>query len=102
MKIIRAFIIVFTVIIGITGCSTPSPKVASRRSYSSTATMVDDARYLYEMGKLEAAEKKLQIVLQTEPHNAKAHYYLDLVHQAQQAKPQPRGYYQTFPQQPIY
>ncbi|MGH7953012.1 MAG: hypothetical protein ACREFE_14005 [Limisphaerales bacterium] len=103
MKTIRAFIIGITVVIGIAGCSTSSSKVATTRQIdSNTATMVEDARLLYEMGQLDAAEKKLQVVLAAEPANAKAHYYLDLVHQAANRKPQPLGYYQTIPQQPIY
>jgi hypothetical protein len=107
MKTIRAFIIGITVFVGITGCSTPGPKVASnQRPVSTTAAMVEDARLLYEMGRLDDAQRKLQAVFEIEPDNQKAQYYLALVHRSQELsqnrQPQPRGYYQTIPQQPIY
>jgi len=103
MKTIRAFIISITVFVGIAGCSTLSPKVASsQRPVSTTAATVEDARRLYEMGRLDDAWHKLQAILAIEPDNQKAQYYLALVHRSQELKPQPRGYYQTIPQQPIY
>jgi Tfp pilus assembly protein PilF len=103
MKTIRAFIIGVTVFVCIAGCSTPSPKVVrSQRPAPTTAATVEDARLLYEMGRLDDAQHKLQAVLAVEPDNQKAQYYLALVHRSQELKPQPRGYYQTIPQQPIY
>ena len=102
MKTIRAFIIGITVLAGIAGCSAPSSKVASIQGpVSTTAATVEDARQLYEMGRLDDAQHKLQAVLVIEPDNQKAQYYLALVHRSQDLK-QPRGYYQTIPQQPIY
>ena len=102
MKTIRAFIIGITVLAGIAGCSAPSSKVASIQGpVSTTAATVEDARQLYEMGRLDDAQHKLQAVLAIEPDNQKAQYYLALVHHSQDLK-QPRGYYQTIPQQPIY
>lgn len=101
MKTIRAFIIGIMVFVGIAGCSTPSSKVASgQRPVSTTAAAVEDARRLYEMGRLDDAQHKLQAILAIEPDNPKAQYYLALVHRSQELKPQPRGYYQTIPQQP--
>ena len=88
----------------VVGCSTPSPKVASTHQERPIAAQVEDARVCFETGRLEMAEKQLQNVLSAEPDNAKAHYYLDLVHQAEARSrhPSPRGYYQTIPQQPFY
>ncbi len=103
MKTIRAFIIGITVFVGIAGCSTPSPKVASiQRPVSTSAATVEDARLLYEAGRLDDAQHKLEAVLKIEPDNKKAQYYMDLIASTRQQPPQPRGYYQTIPQQPIY
>ena len=109
MKPIQAFILGITLSVGIVVCSTSSPKVASsHRPDSSTAATVEDARLLYETGKLDDARRKLQAALKIEPENKKAQYYLALVYQCrakiqeQQDKPTPKGYYQTIPQQPIY
>ena len=61
---------------------------------------------MYEMGKLDLAEQKLHLVLQTAPENPSAGYLLGLVHEAQYwratGQERPWGYYQTIPQQPIY
>ena len=58
------------------------------------------------MGKLDLAEQKPRVVLQTEPENPAAGYLLSLVHEAQYRREagqeRPGGYYQTIPQQPIY
>jgi hypothetical protein len=91
---------------GVVGCATPGPKVDSGRGQTSTATALTDARILYEMGKLDLAEQKLHVVLQTGPENPAAGYLLSLVHEAQYRREagqeRPWGYYQTIPQQPIY
>jgi Tfp pilus assembly protein PilF len=103
MKNIRAFIFGITVFVSIAGCSAPSPKVASsQRPVSTPAATVEDARYLYEAGRLDDAQHKLEAVLKVEPDNKKAQYYMDLIAAARKQSPQPRGYYQTIPQQPIY
>jgi hypothetical protein len=62
---------------------------------------LSDARTLYEMGKLDVAEKRLLGVLQAEPENPAAAYLLDLVREAQYRE-RPREYYPTIPPQPIY
>ena len=107
MKNIRAFIMGITLLLGLAGCSTPHPKtVTGVPSASTTATALEDGRLLYEMGKLDDSEQKLQAVLEIEPDNTQAQYYLALVHRAQYERqyrqPTPKGYYQTIPQQPIY
>ena len=107
IKTIRTFLVGIAVFVGIAGCSTPSPKVASSRPRDNTTTAtVEDARLLYETGKLDDAWRKLQAVLEIEPDNQKAQYYLALVHHSQELSqnqpPTARGYYQTIPQQPIY
>jgi len=100
MKTNRAFIIGITVFVGIAGCSMPSPKVvSSQRPVSTTAAAVEDARQLYEMGRIDDAKQKLQAVLAIEPDNKKAQYYMALIASTPR---QPTGYYQTIPQQPIY
>ena len=45
-------------------------------------TLVQDGRLLYETGKLEAAETKLNAALRLDPQNQGAYYYLNLVKQA--------------------
>ena len=62
---------------------------------------LSDARILYEMGRLDAAEKKLLGVLQAEPENPAAAYLLGLVREAQYRE-RPREYYPTIPPQRIY
>jgi Tfp pilus assembly protein PilF len=103
MKTIRAFIVGITVFVCIAGCSKPSPKVASSQHPVSTpVATVEDAQRLYEMGRLDDAQHKLEAVLKVEPDNKKAQYYMDLIASTRQHPPQPRGYYQTIPPQPIY
>ena len=91
---------------GAVGCATSGPKVDSGRGQTYTATTLSDAKILYEMGKLDLAEQKLHVVLQTAPENPAAGCLLGLVHEAQYRRAtgqeQPWGYYQTIPQQPIY
>jgi beta-lactamase regulating signal transducer with metallopeptidase domain len=57
----------------------PSPLESKLRAQSK----VQDARLLYEMGKLDEAEAKLREALAEEPQNPAAHYYLSLVTEAQ-------------------
>ena len=44
-------------------------------------TLVRDGKLLYEMGKLEEAEAKLQQALRLDPDNLGAFYYLNLIKQ---------------------
>jgi Tfp pilus assembly protein PilF len=96
------------VFICVAGCSTPNSRVARDHESMTSGKVVEDARLLYQCGQFDAAKQKLQSVLQTEPDNSKALYYLNLVNAAKyqtaecQQHPQPWGYYQTIPQQPIY
>jgi len=113
MKNVR-LIISATVLVGIAGCSTPTPKSASsHQSDSPTAATVEDGRQLYEVGKIYAAERKLLDVLAVEPNNRKALYYLTLIKEAQEhqrryenlslaeeqsrRRPKPWGFYPTYP-----
>ena len=108
MKSFR-FIIAVTVLIGVLGCSTPTSKNAiGNQSDLAAATMTEEAKGLFEMGKIDAAEQKLLSVLAIEPNNRKARYYLALVEQRQaereasQRRQKPWGYYPTHPLKPIY
>jgi hypothetical protein len=49
-------------------------------------TLVRDGKLLYEMGKFEEAEVKLQQALKLDPHNQGAFYYLSLVKQGMYAR----------------
>ena len=107
MKIaLTLFLCASVLLSGVVGCATSGPKVDSGRGQKSPATTLSDARILYEMGKLDLAEQKLHLVLQTAPENLAAGYLLGLVHEAQYrlatGQERPWGYYQTIPQQPIY
>lgn len=86
---------------GVLGCSTPSSKPRSSHQQMSTATPLRDAYLLYELGKLDAAEQRLQAILQAEPGNPVAGYLLKLVREAQYLE-QPKAFYPTFPPQPTY
>ena len=91
---------------GILGCSTSSSKPSSGHQQTSSPSPLRDACLLYEMGKLDAAEQKLQAILQTGPHNPAAASLLGLVREAEyrreSGQERPWGYFQTIPQQPIY
>jgi lipoprotein NlpI len=105
MKTIRAFIFCITILIGIAGCSTSNQKITTGHQLDSTiAATIENARLLYESGRLNVARQELQSVLVIEPDNQAANYYLALVQkcQALNQEPAPLGYYQTIPQQPIY
>ena len=86
------------------GCSTAKP--AQSQSHNFEAVTVDTAREQYESGKLESAKENLLAVLRVDPKNQAAQYYLHLVEEAQAARlanvNQPKGWYQTMPQQPIF
>ncbi len=88
-------------LLALTGCCSSKPKVS--QDARAICAQVSDGRLLYEMGKLELAEQKLLAALAVQPDSAEARYYLDLVHQSLQSqRRQPWGFYQTYPQQPIY
>ena len=59
---------------------------AIQSSKTDAATLARDGQMLYEMGKLEDAEQKLQQALQIDPDNKGAFYYLSLVKQARFAR----------------
>jgi Tfp pilus assembly protein PilF len=103
------FTIAVAVLLGAVGCSTPtSQKAIGHESDFATAEMMDDAKVLFEMGKIDAAEQKLLRVLAIEPNNRAAHYYLTLVEECQfkreasQRRQKHWDYYPTFPPKPIY
>ena len=56
------------------------PQVANDKTQA--ATLVQDGKLLYEMGKFDEAEVKLNQALKLEPDNSGAFYYLNLVRQA--------------------
>jgi predicted Zn-dependent protease len=91
---------------GILGCSAPSSKPSSSRQQTSSPNPLRDAYLLYEMGKLDAAEQKVQAILKTQPDNPAAGYLLSLLQEAQYmretGRERPWGYIQTYPPQPIY
>jgi len=110
MKTFR-FIIAVTVLVAVLGCSTPAPTSKNpigQHSDFAAAAMIEDAKRLFEDGKIDAAEQKLLSVLAIEPNNRKAHYYLTLVEERQaereasQRRQKPWGYYPTYPPKPIY
>jgi tetratricopeptide (TPR) repeat protein len=51
-----------------------------------TGRLVQDGRLLYEMGKLEDAEKKLKQATRQDPNNQAAFYYLRLIEEARHAQ----------------
>ena len=44
--------------------------------------LVQDGRLLFEMGKLDEAEKKLKQAIKIDPQNQAAYYYLNLIREA--------------------
>jgi tetratricopeptide (TPR) repeat protein len=60
------------------------PQIASQKL--DAKTMVQDGKLLYEMGKLEDAEAKLNQALLLDPDNGAASYYLNLIQQAKFAR----------------
>ena len=110
MKSFR-LIIAVTALVGVLGCSTPTPtskNAIGHHSDSAAAAMIEDAQQLFEVGKIDAAEQKLLGALAIEPNNRKAHYYLTLVkerqfrREASQRRQKFWGYYPTYPLKPIY
>ena len=55
---------------------------AVQNDKTQAATLVQDGKLLYEMGKLEEADVKLSEALKLDPDNEAAFYYLNLVQQA--------------------
>jgi hypothetical protein len=51
-------------------------------AHADASTLVQDGKLLYEMGKLEEAEAKLNAALKLDPDNEGAYYYLNLIKQA--------------------
>ena len=51
-----------------------------------TATLVQDGRALWEMGRLDEAEAKLRLATKQDPENKAAYFYLDLVNEARFAQ----------------
>lgn len=103
------FIIAVTVLVGVLGCSTPTSKNAiGHHSDFAAGAMIEDAKQLFEAGKIDAAEQKLLSALAIEPNNRKARYYLALVEERQaereasQRRQKPWTYYPTYPPKPIY
>jgi len=56
------------------------PVVAEQKTQA--GTLVQDGKLLYEMGKLDEAEVKLQEAQKLDPDNTGAYYYLNLINQA--------------------
>lgn len=88
------------------GCTTSTPKVNPSRKPVARGTELNDARLLYELGKFDAAEQKLEGVLRKDPDNPIAIYLLAMVekgrYRRESGQEQPWGYYPTIPPQPIY
>ena len=60
------------------------PQVVAQKT--DAATLVQDGKLLYEMGKLHDADLKLQQALQLDPDNRAAYYYRNLIQQAKYAR----------------
>src|SRR5207249_3025843 len=60
------------------------PEVQKQRI--STATLVQDGKVLYEMGRMEEAELKLKQAAKQDPDNIMAFYYLTLIEEARYAQ----------------
>jgi tetratricopeptide (TPR) repeat protein len=69
----------------------PSEKVTSRtedfrNERIQTSTLVQDARFLIEMGRLDEAEKLLKQAAKSDPESRAAFYYLDLIKEQKYAQ----------------
>jgi Flp pilus assembly secretin CpaC len=64
----------------------PLGKSASTSPPGQAQELVQDGKLLYEMGKLDEAEAKLSEAAKSDPENASASYYLNLVRQAKAAR----------------
>ncbi|HWY32057.1 MAG TPA: tetratricopeptide repeat protein, partial [Candidatus Acidoferrum sp.] len=60
------------------------PQLAAQKV--DAATLVQDGKVLYEMGKLDDAEEKLRDAVKMDPDNRAAYYYLNLVAEAKYAR----------------
>ena len=60
------------------------PQVVAQKT--DAATLVQDGRLFYEMGKLDEAEAKLNQAVALDPDNAAAYYYLNLIQQGRFAR----------------
>jgi tetratricopeptide (TPR) repeat protein len=60
------------------------PQIAAQKV--DAATLVQDGKVLYEMGKLDDAEQKLREAVKMDPDNRAAFYYLNLVAEANYAR----------------
>jgi len=59
------------------GCSWP--KQAGTQSYPARSDQLKIAKVEFRLGRMEAAEKDLQLFLKEDPRNPEAHYYLNLI-----------------------
>jgi len=102
LKILFSSLLLATVV----GCATSTPKVSTSHKPAANGTDLDDARVLYELGKFDAAEQKLEGVLQKDPDNPMALHLLALVEKGRSRREtgqeRPWGYHPTIPPQPIY
>ena len=69
----------------------PSEAVVSRteeftNERIATSTLVQDARFLIEMGRIDEAEKKLKQAVKNDPEHRAAYYYLDLIKEQRYAQ----------------
>jgi type II secretory pathway component GspD/PulD (secretin) len=71
----------------VTAPATPPP---SRLSVE-VSTLVQDGKLLFEMRKLDAAKEKLEAVLQLDPNNKAAKYYLELIEEQKPSTPKGNG-----------
>ncbi len=65
----------------------PSEEVTAKvpqiiKQKAEVGTLVQDGRLLFEMGKLDEAERKLRLALKDDPLNSAATYYLNLIREA--------------------
>ena len=80
----------------------PSAKVSSGPKQPTDATTFELAKKLFELGRFEAAEQKLRAVLDADPQNQEARYYLDLVKQAGVESERRGGKHRTwYPMNPL-
>ncbi len=66
--------------------STATNSTNDLENKSKAGSLVQDGKLLYEMGKFEDAEAKLNAALVLNPDNQAAHYYLALIEQSRQAR----------------
>src|SRR5207244_7469066 len=76
--------------------------VSSGEKQPADPTTLEAARKLYELGRFDAAEQKLHAILDADPQNLEARYYLDLVKQAGVESERRRGEHRTwYPVNPL-